>query len=163
MTSSFVPTLEYSLIVSCRSLIQRGGIPQRSTWTWQVKDRNILLLWSIGGQGHTQGASTYGRRRPIQREEKSPHSWVGEGTHSWVTTTTHSWVTRPTHEWSTSSSHDSSSCFPAKEAQTGLPYPTEQKRIRFILKTYTLYSRYVYVPTKQGIRCRRKSLPPQCS
>lgn len=117
------------------------------------------ICWQV----HELEASTCERRRPAQRVDKSLLSWVGEGTHSWVTTTTHSWVTRPTHEWSTSSSHDSSSCFPAKEAQTGLPYPTEQKRIRFILKTYTLYSRYVYVPTKQGIRCRRKSLPPQCS
>ena len=42
----------------------------------------------------------------------------------------------------------------------GLPYPPGAKRIRFRRKTYTFYSRYVYVATKQGIRCGQKALSP---
>ena len=42
----------------------------------------------------------------------------------------------------------------------GLPFPSGAKRIRFMPKTYTFYSQYVYVPTKQGIRFGQKALSP---
>ena len=105
------------------------------------------MLWSyLLARARTGG--NYLREKEARTEgNKSPLSWVDEGTHAWVTTTT--------HEWGTSPSHDGSSCVSSKEAQAALPYPPGAKRIRFMPKAYTFHARNVYVLTAKRIRFTR--------